>query len=297
MTAQARILIVGYLSIDEIETPQGRFSPVPGGAALYAALGARHASAQAAICAHVGDDYPHAWLDALSGLGIDISHVLSRPGPSRTASISYGRGGERRSSHHAQTSWWRRTEALAPILPEALEDIAMIVACPMPLLRLAAVLDTAQRHRIPVVADTSEAFAARQGADLLALLPRLAVFAPSQEETRLILPGLGDDEAAIKLASLGADVLHKRGARGAYAVAAFAGSGTRVPTPIGTLVRDPTGAGDSVLGALAAHLAAGRPFLDAIVPALLTGSLTVTGIGPSALGLPAAAAEIELRPA
>jgi ribokinase len=294
---KARILIVGYLSIDEIETPQGRFSPVPGGAALYAALGARHAGAQAAICAQVGQDYPPAWLDTLSGLGIDISHVLSRPGPSRTASISHGRDGARRSALHAQASWWRRTEALAPVLPRALEDIAMIVACPMPLARLAAVLDSAQARRIPVVADTSEAFAGASGAAFLELLPRLAVFAPSREETQLILPGIGDDEAAITLAALGTDLLQKRGADGAYAVAAHASQGVRIAAPAGGVVRDPTGAGDSVVGALAAHLAAGRPFLEAVVPALSTGSLTVAGIGPSALGFASAAAEIELRPA
>ncbi len=291
---KAMILIVGYLSIDEIETPQGRFSPVPGGAALYAALGARHAGAQVAISAQVGENYPQAWLDALSGLGIDISHVLRRPGASRTASIRHAQDGARRSSNYAQATWWQRTEALAPVLPRALEDITLIVACPMPLARLAAVLDSAQASRIPVVADTSEAFAGPFGAAFLELLPRLAVFAPSREETRLILPGLGDDEAAIRLASLGSDVLQKRGADGAFAVAANAGHGLRVPAPAGIVVRDPTGAGDSVLGALAAYLAAGRPFLEAVVTALLSGSLAVTGIGPAALGFPTAVADIEL---
>ncbi len=285
---KARILIAGYLSIDEIETPQGRFAPVPGGAALYAALGARHAGAQAAICAQVGEDYPQAWLDTLARLGIDISHVLRRSGASRTAAIRHAPDGARRSSHHAQASWWQRTQALAPLLPQPLPEFAMIVACPMPLERLDAVLDSARACRIPVIADTSEAFAGASGAAFLDLIPRLAVFAPSREETRLILPGLGDDEAAIRLAALGVDVLQKRGADGAFAVAAYASQGVRIPAPAGGVVRDPTGAGDSVVGALAAQLAASRPFLEAVVPALTSGSLAVTGIGPSALGFAAA---------
>jgi ribokinase len=289
-----RILIMGYLSIDEIETPQGRFAPVPGGAALYAALGARRAGALASICAQVGEDYPQVWLNTLAGLGIDISHVLRRSGPSRTASIRHGSDGARHSSHHAQASWWQRTQALAPVLPQPLADFAMIVACPLPLERLDALLDGAQARHIPVIADTSEAFAQASGAAFLELVARLAVFAPSREETRLILPGVGDDEAAIRLAALGVDVLQKRGADGAFAVAAHAGQGVRIAAPAGSVVRDPTGAGDSVVGALAAHLAMGRPFLEAVDPALLTGSLAVTGIGPSALGFATALADIEL---
>lgn len=287
---KAKVLIVGYLSIDEIDTPQGRFAPVPGGAALYAALGARHAGAQASICACIGDDYPRDWLHAMSELGIDLSHVSSRPGPSRRALIRHAPGGQRSSANYAQDSWWQRTRALAPLLPDSMGDIAWVVACPMPVAQLGALLDAAQRRNIAVIADTSEAFASKETDQLLALLSRLRVFAPSREETRLLLPGLEDQEAAIKLASLGIDVLQKRGADGAFAVLAGASSGMLIPAQRGVRVADPTGAGDSVIGALAAYLAQGRTVLQAVAPALLTGSQTVTGIGPWALGFPLAAA-------
>ncbi len=287
---KAKVLVVGYLSIDEIGTPQGRFAPVPGGAALYAALGVRHAGAQASICACVGDDYPRDWLHAMSELGVDLSHVSSRPGPSRRALISHALDGQRSSANHAQDSWWQRTRALVPLLPDALDDITAVVACPMPVAQLGALLDAAQRHKLAVIADTSEAFASEETDSLLALLPCLRVFTPSREETRLLLPGLEDEEAAIKLASLGIDVLQKRGADGAFAVVAGASSGMLIPAQRGIRVTDPTGAGDSTIGALAAYLAQGRGFLQAVAPALLTGSHCVTGIGPSTLGFPLAAA-------
>ena len=287
---KAKVLVAGYLSIDEIDTPQGHFAPVPGGAALYAALGARHAGAQASICACIGDDYPRDWLQAMAELGIELSHVPSRPGPSRRALISHAPDGQRSSANYAQDSWWQRTRALAPLLPDSISDIAWIVACPMPVAQLGALLDAAQRRKVAVIADTSEAFASQETGQLLALLPRLRVFAPSREETRLLFPGLEDQEAAIRLASLGIDVLQKRGADGAFAVVAGASSGMLVPAQHGVRVADPTGAGDSVTGALAAYLAQGRTFLQAVAPALLIGSHTVTGIGPMALGFPLAAA-------
>ena len=47
---------------------------------------------------------------------------------------------------------------------------------------------------------------------------------------------------------------------------------------------DPTGAGDATVGALAALLAAGTDFMAASRAALLVGALTVSDIGPAALG-------------
>jgi sugar/nucleoside kinase (ribokinase family) len=135
-----------------------------------------------------------------------------------------------------------------------------------------------------VVADTSEAFAAREPQALRALLPRLAVFAPSREETRLLLPGLDDDRAALALAAAGCMIMQKRGADGVVLVAGADAPQVRLPA-LAVDVVDPTGAGDATVGALAAGLAAGLQFIDAASRALAVGAATVTGAGPSALGL------------
>lgn len=280
----ARVRVVGYLSLDSVQTARGASEMVPGGAALYAALGARHAGAAVSLEACVGDDYPAPWLESLHALGIDVSRVQRRTGPTRTTTLDYDDAGRRASPHFRDPLWWERTRALAPMPGDDLAQVDVVVACPMPIDTLAALLQRAAAAAVPVVADTSEAFVSDNPQRLLQLVGRLAVFAPSREETRLLLPQCDDDAAAGWLARQGAHILHKRGAQGALALTAHAAATVHIPAPPATVI-DPTGAGDATVGALAARWAAGCGFLEAATAALATGALTTTGIGPAALGL------------
>lgn len=283
----AHVLVAGYLSIDSLQAVGAVPVELPGGAALYAALGARHAGAQASIAAAVGEDYPQPWLQALAALGIDVSCVQRRPGPTRRTVLRY-RGsqgsGQRDSLHYRDAIWWQRTQALAPTLPDRLRQIDVLVACPMPIASLAAVLQRAALARVPVVADTSEAFVTEDPQRLLELVGEMMAFAPSREETRLLWPLREDDDAASALASFGVHLLHKRGAEGALALTAHGAASLRIAAPPTTVV-DPTGAGDATVGALAAYIGGGTDFLHAAAAALLTGALATTATGPAALGL------------
>lgn len=284
MTRRPTVLVVGYLSVDTIDTPAGRFGPVPGGAALYAALGALAAgSALPCLAAAVGDDYPAAWLEALIALGVDLSRIERRQGPSRTARIVHALDGARASPHHRDPQWWARTHALAPAIPADAAAFDGVAACPMPIERLEALLDAA--GDAPVLVDTSEAFAAADTARFLALAPRMSVLAASREETRLLLPELDDNAAVIRLASMGCCVLQKRGRDGAAAATPSSGHLTQFGAPMGVEALDPTGAGDAVLGAMAAGLAGRTPFLDLIDGAMRIGGRAVSGRGPTGLGL------------
>ena len=278
-----RMLAVGYLSIDRIETPYGRYGDMPGGAALYAALGIRHAGGQAAILAAVGDDYPEQWLHDLADFGIDVSRVQRLPGPTRRAVLKHTTAG-RLSPLHNDRLWWERSLALAPVPQGDERGFDGVVACPMPMDALCAVVDWAGQNHLPTVADTSEAFATRSSARLLVLLNKLVAFAPSREETRLLFPELADDAAAVALAQHGVHVLQKRGADGALAVPAGSCLPSTIAAPLTNAV-DPTGAGDATVGALATRLCAGEEFVFAAAHSLQTGAAAVGGIGPSGFGL------------
>ena len=280
----ARLRVVGYLSLDTLQAAGAASEPVPGGAALYAALGARHAGATVSLEALVGDDYPQPWLEALNALGIDVSRVQRRTGPTRTTALQYDGDGRRASPHFREPIWWERTRVLAPVVGDDLGQVDAVVACPMPVDSLSALLQRAAAAGVPVVADTSEAFVSDNPQRLLQLTGQLAVFAPSREETRLLLPEYDDDDAAAFLARHGVHILHKRGAQGAVAVTARGTATVRIPAPPAMVV-DPTGAGDATVGALAARWAAGSDFLDAAKAALAIGALTTTCVGPAALGL------------
>jgi sugar/nucleoside kinase (ribokinase family) len=265
-----RVFVMGYLSIDRVRAPDGAVQDQPGGAALYAALGARAVGAGAILLAATGEDWPGAWDDAARRCGIDLSQRVRRPGPTRRARLDYAADGTRGSAHHAEAAWWERTVALTPpVPPEPLGADDVLVLCPMPAGDAARALDAAGPAR--AVADTSEAFARYEPEALRALLPRLFLFAPSREESALLGP------------LSGCTIVEKRGAEGLVLFAADGAAPCRV-TPPAVEVVDPTGAGDATVGAIAGGLAQGQSLEDALRAAVAIGARAVTSRGPAALG-------------
>lgn len=279
----ARVHVVGYLSIDRIEHGGRSVDGVPGGAALYGALAANAAGAPVKLYAIAGDDFRDEWLAQLAERGIDISAMRRADGPTRRARLAYGAGDRRMSAHHGEAEWWRRTHALAPPPPSPdAGDIVALMAVPGD--AADASIAAARSASARVAMDTSAAFADREPAAILARAAAVFAFAPSAEETRVLYPGLDDDTAALRLAATGCNILHKRGPAGAFAVRAGAGSGLRLPAPPVVEPRDPTGAGDATVGALAAALAGGAEFVAAAGAALEFGARCVRGLGPAAFG-------------
>jgi sugar/nucleoside kinase (ribokinase family) len=276
------ILVVGYLSVDTVQQAHGSTRQSPGGAALYAALGARQAGAAVDLAASIGTDYPAAWLAALKAEGIGLDHIEPKPIRSRWASIRHHSDGRRESTHYADPAWWAASAAHQPDWP-TLEGYGAIVACPMPVSHLIRLLDDAETARVPVIADTSEAFARSNAESLLSLLHRLDVFAPSREETRLLCPGMDDASAARSLAQRGVSIVQKLGSDGVFVVDANATKEWRLAA-FDALVVDPTGAGDATVGALAAGRLRGGSVHMAARESLRIGALAVSGMGPAALG-------------
>ena len=282
------IAVVGYLSLDLVEHAGAVPFRAPGGAALYASLGARAAGGDVSLYASIGEDYPEGLLRAIEAAGIDISGVERRSGPTRCTRMSYGADGRRASHHHGDEAWWERTRALAP--PSSFlgkhPDARLFTPLPAPLLA-----DYAERSRGRLrTADTSEAFARTERAALLAAVAKLDVFAPSREETRLLLPELDDDAAARDLARRGPAVVQKRGPDGAFVVLPRNGTEIRYDAPV-VAVADPTGAGDAFAGALTVAAAQGLSWPDIMQAAFAVAARAVAAYGPAGLGLDWAAVE------
>ena len=284
--AGPRITVAGYLSLDTIVCPSGTFDDVPGGAALYAALGARAAGARVRIRAALCDDFPRPWLEGLSSLGIGLDGLEPAAGATRRTRLedrdaSPGRATVRASPHHQEPAWWERTRALAPSPCRSPADVVVVTA--MPASCLAQHVDTARTLGALVVADTSEAYAAAEGKAILAALPRLDLFAPSREEVRLLLPGLDGEAAQRALGARCPRIVQKRGPDGMW-----------WSSPDEPLWREPshacdvadsTGAGDAAVGALAAGLARELPVPEILFQASAIAAWAAGGIGPLGLGL------------
>ncbi|MBN8147858.1 hypothetical protein J0J24_24290, partial [Vibrio vulnificus] len=70
-----KLLIVGTVAFDEIETPFGKTDKVLGGAATYIGLSASHFNVKSAIVSVVGEDFPQEHLDLLKSKNIETSGI------------------------------------------------------------------------------------------------------------------------------------------------------------------------------------------------------------------------------
>src|SRR6187402_1697111 len=75
-----KLLIVGTVAFDAIETPFGKTDKILGGAATYIGLSASFFKTQSAIVSVVGDDFPQEYLDLLTDRNINISAIEIVPG-------------------------------------------------------------------------------------------------------------------------------------------------------------------------------------------------------------------------
>ena len=70
-----KLLIVGTVAFDAIETPFGKTDKILGGAATYIGLSASNFNLKSAIVSIVGEDFPQEHLDLLASKNIDISGI------------------------------------------------------------------------------------------------------------------------------------------------------------------------------------------------------------------------------
>ena len=71
----SKLVIVGTVAFDAIETPFGKTDKILGGAATYIGLSASQFNVDSAIISIAGGDFPQEYLDLLSNRNIDISGI------------------------------------------------------------------------------------------------------------------------------------------------------------------------------------------------------------------------------
>ena len=79
------VVVIGHVGFETVKTPMGQ-SECLGGAAYYAAVAASLTGASVGVFASVGRDSP---VNHLLALGIDVSGLLIRNGPSARFIVSY----------------------------------------------------------------------------------------------------------------------------------------------------------------------------------------------------------------
>lgn len=310
-TTTADVLVVGSLNMDlRIRTPRlpapgetltgSGFDTDGGGKGANQAVAAARQGARVAMLGAVGQDaHGAALLAALQADGIDTDAVERIAGtPSGTAAILLMPDGENSivvipGANHALTP--ERVRAQAARLRQARVVVAQL-ECP-----LDAVAEALAIAREAGAVTVLNAAPVQPLGD--ALLGQLDWLVVNEIEAAALagMPVPGPAEARAV-----AEQLRRRGPR--QVLVTLGAEGLVLAGPEGTLALpaprvqavDTTGAGDTVVGALAAALAAGRPLREALTRAQAAAALAVTRLGtqsamPTAAEVDALVADLHLQ--
>lgn len=276
------VLIVGSIAFDDLSTPLGDHGRVIGGSATYAALAASYFAPVQLVGVVGGDFVPE--LPRLRRKRIDLGGVqIDESGKTFYWSGVYHDDFTGRTTRATELNVFANFN---PILPPAYSRARMVLLANIQPELQHRVLDQ-MTGRPFVAADTMNLWINCARKELDRLLPRLDLFVLNEEEAEmltgkrnLILAGQelrrrGPKSVLIKKGPHGSSLFHKDGY---FTLPAF---------PV-TELRDPTGAGDSYIGALMGSLAAAHKtdfnaLKSAIVDATAVGSLAVESLGPDRL--------------
>ena len=247
-----KLLIVGTVAFDAIETPFGKTDKILGGAATYIGLSASFFNLQSAIVSVVGDDFPQEHLDLLTSRNIDISGIEIVKGGK-----TFFWSGLYHNDLNSRDTLVTELNVLAdfqPKVPQNYKDADVVMLGNLRPLVQSSVLDQMEKKPKLVVLDTMNFWMDCALPELLEVIKRVDVITINDEEARQLSGEYSLVKAAAKIQELGPKyVVIKKGEHGALLFhnreVFFAPA-----LPLED-VFDPTGAGDTFAGGFSGFIA------------------------------------------
>ena len=247
-----KLLIVGTVAFDAIETPFGKTDKILGGAATYIGLSASFFNLQSAIVSVVGDDFPQEHLDLLTSRNIDISGIEIVKGGK-----TFFWSGLYHNDLNSRDTLVTELNVLAdfqPKVPQNFKDADVVMLRNLHPLVQSSVLDQMEITPKLVVLDTMNFWMDCALPELLDVIKRVDVITINDEEARQLSGEYSFVKAAAKIHTLGPKyVVIKKGEHGALLFhnneVFFA------PALPLEEVYDPTGAGDTFAGGFSGYIA------------------------------------------
>jgi len=247
-----KLLIVGTVAFDAIETPFGKTNKILGGAATYIGLSASFFNLQSAIVSVVGDDFPQEHLDLLTSKNIDISGIEIVKGGK-----TFFWSGLYHNDLNSRDTLVTELNVLAdfqPKVPQNYKDADVVMLGNLHPLVQSSVLDQMEKKPKLVVLDTMNFWMDCALPELLDVIKRVDVITINDEEARQLSGEYSLVKAAAKIQDMGPKyVVIKKGEHGALLFhnreVFFA------PALPLEEVFDPTGAGDTFAGGFSGFIA------------------------------------------
>jgi sugar/nucleoside kinase (ribokinase family) len=246
-----KLLIVGTVAFDAIETPFGKTDKILGGAGTYIGLSASHFNLQSAIVSVVGDDFPQEYLDLLTSRNIDISGLEVVKGGK-----TFFWSGKYHNDLNSRDTLATELNVLAdfqPKVPQNFKNADVVMLGNLHPMVQNSVLDQMESKPKLVVLDTMNFWMDCALEDLLNVIKRVDVITINDEEARQLSGEYSLVKAAAKIHTMGPEyVVIKKGEHGALIFhnkeVFFA------PALPLEEVFDPTGAGDTFAGGFAGFI-------------------------------------------
>ena len=248
----SKLVIVGTVAFDAVETPFGKTDKILGGSASYIGLSASCFDVDSAIVSVVGGDFPQDYLDLFSKRSIDISSIeMIKEGKTFFWSGRYHNDMNTRDTLATELNV---LENFQPIVPESYKEAKVLVLGNLHPIVQSSVLDQMKDASTLVILDTMNFWMDNTLDDLLDVIKRVDVITINDEEARQLTGEYSLVAAAKKIHTMGPDyVVIKKGEHGALLF-----NGTNIfsaPALPLESVFDPTGAGDTFAGGFAGFLA------------------------------------------
>jgi sugar/nucleoside kinase (ribokinase family) len=246
-----KLLIVGSVAFDAIETPFGKTDKILGGAGTYIGLSASFFNLQSAIVSVVGEDFPQEYLDLLTARNIDISGIEVVKG-GKTFFWS-GRYHNDLNSRDTLVTELNVLGDFQPKVPQNFKNAEVVMLGNLHPLVQSSVLDQMEVQPKLVVLDTMNFWMDCALPELLEVIKRVDVITINDEEARQLSGEYSLVKAATKIHAMGPKyVVIKKGEHGALLFQDkeifFA------PALPLEEVFDPTGAGDTFAGGFAGFI-------------------------------------------
>lgn len=246
-----KLLIVGTVAFDAIETPFGKTDKILGGAGTYIGLSAAFFKLQSAIVSVVGEDFPQEYIDLLTDRNIDISGLeVVKGGKTFFWSGRYHNDLNSRDTLDTQLNVLANFQ---PKVPQNYKNADVVLLGNLHPLVQSSVLDQLESKPKLIVLDTMNFWMDCALPELLDVIKRVDVITINDEEARQLSGEYSLVKAAAKIHAMGPEyVVIKKGEHGALLFheknVFFA------PALPLEEVFDPTGAGDTFAGGFAGYI-------------------------------------------
>ena len=265
------VLIVGSTALDSIKTPHAENPRLLGGSASHAAVAASF-FAPVRLVGVVGQDFPKRYIQLYRRHRIDLAGLQVLPGKTFHWSGEYELNMNNRRTLLTELGVF---ESFTPRLPATYKTSPFVLLANIAPSLQALVLDQMQKPKF-IVADTMDLWLNIALKDLLALIKRVHCLVLNESEAQQLTKCHNLLNAAQAIHKLGPKyVIVKKGEHGAI-LSGPQGLFLAPAFPLAKVV-DPTGAGDSFVGAIMGYLSTAKGSPDSnLRRAIIYGSVVAS---------------------